>query len=657
MLKRSALYIFFLTLAAGASAQGFPGDTSNYLSSGRWDNYSLWSLSQNSGVSSSKNNFAGLHNDGIYLTYTFPKISDWIDLSIALPGTFNRTNSISFFIKSSVPGNNLELKFTDTDGTVYRRMVPLSNYTEWKHVVIYLGDTEYAWGGNSTFNKYSRFSIAISGSGSGTLWLDEMGVGLESLPSSFPSSFDNDSTLTGFGFKQRRDSLMTPEDPLVLKYLEVIQDISSSSGDLLPAQEDDQAQTFNNSLVAIAYIVKDERERAERILDYYLNATDTSNNDIQLQNFYYKGEARGFYQWVSLSTRRAPSGTVDRWIGDMAWLLIACKNYELKYDSDRYDKLVKIIKDLMLSFYKEAPKGGYIQSGWRKGDTYLHENTGHHEGNIDCYVALKLCGENFYAQKIKQWLINELGGKTGLPLDLYTWRTLAFGKNYTGLLNIPEYDFRYRKIIPINGSAVMGFYHGPDITVNNFWNDGTGHIACAYLAFGDTTRGYFYSNQLDHLIIPRIIDGDTTHTIPYTFNKTGGYDWVDPNKGFVSCAAWYILSKNSYNPYLSGNFTDTIVSINEKNNAPSLLNVHPNPFSNTTLINYDLRKGGNTDLSVFNLSGEKITGLFSGYSCTGKNSIVWNADNSARTKVIPGMYLLRLSVGNYNETLRVTVIE
>jgi len=656
-MNRLLIFATILFWGIKVSAQGVTTDSANYLVSERWDNNLFWNLSQNSGVTALKSNFAGLHNDGITIEYTFPVQNDWFDISKSLPDTFARTNPIAFFIKSSSPANSLELKFMDADGSIFRRVVPLSDYPEWKHVVIYLRDTEYAWGGNGTFDQFSKFSLAANGNGSGTIWIDEIGIGLDTLCSTFPSTYDPDSTLSGIGFKQRRDSLMIPEDTLVLNYLKAMQDNSSPGKDLLPSQEDDEAQTFNNSLVAIAFILKGEKERAERILDFYSNATDTTNTDIQLQNFYYNGEARGFYQWVSLSTKRAPAGTVDRWMGDMAWLLIACKNYELAYNSDRYAHLVKIIKDMLISYYKEAPVGGYVQHGWRKGDSYLHEATGHHEGNIDCYVAFKLCNENFYAQKIKEWLLNELGGRTGLPLDLYTWRTLAFGKTNAGLLNIPEYDFRYRKIIDVGGEPVMGFYHGPDITINNFWNDGTGHIACAYLAFGDTARGMFYANQLDHLIIPKVINNDTTHTIPYTLNKTGGYNWVDPTKGFVSCAAWYIFAKNRYNPFLSENFKDTVLSVQQKNKNQGFLKVSPNPFSKSTTIDYYVPSTNYLNIAVFNLAGGKVITLLDGKSCEGNNIVTWNGENAMHEKVCPGVYLVRFFMNNYAETQRIVYVE
>ena len=77
-------------------------------------------------------------------------------------------------------------------------------------------------------------------------------------------------------------------------------------------------------------MVKNERERAERILDYYQDATDSSNTILKRQNFFYNGEARGFYQQSNIETNLDVSGS-DRWIGDMAWLFIACKYYENLY--------------------------------------------------------------------------------------------------------------------------------------------------------------------------------------------------------------------------------------------------------------------------------------------------------------------------------------
>ncbi len=350
----------------------------------------------------------------------------------------------------------------------------------------------------------------------------------------------------------RRTYALNPEDPLVLEWLKAVQDNSSADRRLVPSQEgDDAAQTFNNSIVALAFIVKHERERAERILDFYAVSTKLDNGDLTLQNFFYKGEPRGFYQEVSLKTRHNVGPGSDRWIGDMAWLLCTCKYYEKEYRSKRYAYLSSILRDLLVSYYTPATHGGYIQSGWRKVDSHKHEAAGHHEGNIDCYAALRICGDDSLAGKIKLWLDDALSGVPDLPLDLYTWRTLAFGPRSVKLLRVPEEDGRYRKTLLVRNRHVTGFYHGPDPAVQNIWTDGVGQMSCAFQSCGLPGKGYFYANQMDSLIIERRIGGILTHALPYAANRSGGYDWVDPTRGFTSCAAWYILAKNGVNPFRS----------------------------------------------------------------------------------------------------------
>ncbi|MBN2600675.1 MAG: hypothetical protein JXR87_01635, partial [Candidatus Marinimicrobia bacterium] len=116
------------------------------------------------------------------------------------------------------------------------------------------------------------------------------------------------------------------------------------------------------------------------------------------------------------------------------------------------------------------------------------------------------------------------------------------------ILNIPEYDLRFRKTIVVNQDTIIGFYHGPDNTIENIWLDGVGQMACAFMVYGDKYRGYFYANQLDKKIYEKQINGKTVHAIPYTVNKTGGYEWVNPDSGFLSTIDWYIFAKNEFNP-------------------------------------------------------------------------------------------------------------
>ncbi len=354
----------------------------------------------------------------------------------------------------------------------------------------------------------------------------------------------------------RNDDALAPEDPLVLEWLKQVQDTTTPEQQLLGSMQDPQLQTFNNALAAMAFLLKGETERAERILDFYAAATDRETPDGTLQNFFVAGEPRGFYQTANRTEEDGrPVYRVgdmnDRWMGDLCWLLLAYRHHEQETGSDRYDEIQGLLCDLLLSWYTPATRslGGYVQHGWRNGDRKLHEDHGHHEGNIDAYAVFQLLGEQEKARQIRLWLDASLHGND-LPLDLYTWRAMAYGPEARALMDIPDRDPRFRKTVQVNGRRVTGVWHGPDAGITgNLWNDGLGHMACGFFAVGEAGRGNFYANQMDHLLRDIDIGGVRTRGIPYTVNRTGGYDWVDPDKGFVSTAAWYVFAKNRFNPF------------------------------------------------------------------------------------------------------------
>jgi hypothetical protein len=192
-------------------------------------------------------------------------------------------------------------------------------------------------------------------------------------------------------------------------------------------------------------------------------------------------------------------------------------------------------------------RGGYVQSGWRGGDQRLHESGGHPEGNIDAYAAFRPVGRKREAKEIRLWLDHAISDSSS-PLDHYSWRVLAYGAEAAPLLDIPDSDRRYRKTVNVHGRQVQGFYHRADETINNIWLDGTGHIACGFLAYGDRQRGCFFANQLDALLLDREVGGVKCRALPYKVNGEGGFDWVRQDRGFVSVAAWYLFAKNGLNP-------------------------------------------------------------------------------------------------------------
>jgi len=498
------------------------------------------------------------HGQGFEVRYKLVGDFSYVELRHVLSEAKPPELPLRFFMKAS-GGGDLEIKLEDADHSVFGRKLPMADqYREWTEFVVYTNHIEHWWGGDRSFSGLKELAFAISGRGEGVVWFEQIGLAVPGTPSSLAPAgvrFDPDRELPGIGFRQRRAAEMISEDPLVLEWLKQVQDATTPEQQLLGSMENQQLQTFNNALAANAFIVKGEKGRAERILDFFAAATDRANTDPRLQNFFLNGEARGFFQYA---TRKIEDGRVvyrgeemsDRWMGDLFWLLFAYHHYDRAFGPGRYEEIKGLLHDLLVSWYKESPDGpgGFVQHGWRRGDRQLHEAAGHHEGNVDAYAYFKLIGDVERAEKIRAWLEASLGGYN-LPLDLYTWRVLAYGPEAAELMNVPDYDLRFRKTIKVNGRDVAGVWHGPDANItDNIWIDGVGHMACGYFAVGDIERGNFYANQLDALLMDIEINGVATRGLPYTVNRKGGYDWVELDKGFVSAAAWYIFAKNKSNP-------------------------------------------------------------------------------------------------------------
>ncbi len=514
-----------------------------------WNSPSDWTAVTDGRSKISLTEVPGKSSKALKIDYALVQ-DGWVLISKELDH-FPEDRPLVFWIKSDSP-SYLEIKAVDRDGSNFLKKIPLKDkYAQWTRIAASRNSLEYGWGGDDQLGEAKEICFAVSGSGSGTVWLDDIGWGRPGERSTFPPAgplLDPDRNLPGIGFRQRRERQMSMEDPFVLQWIKANQDTSSPEKKLLSSMEDNITQTFNNALGAMVFILKNERERAERILDFYAAALQKNNQDPALQNFYYKGEARGFYQNIWLSGPQAyhslPNG--DRWVGDMAWLLIAYKYYDRQFDRLKYGEIEKTLNDFLKSIVRKGESSSYVPSGWWAGDKEFR-TVGYGEPNIDCMIAFQLMGDEALAKDVRVWLDSILKGNR-LPLDNYSWRVLAYGKDAEKVLDIPEHDLRFRKTLNIKGNTVMGFFHGPE-DVDNIWLDSLGHMACAYFTVGNFERGNFYANQYDAFKIDRMIDGNLTRAFPYTANRMGGYEWVDPARPHISVACWYIFAKNRFNPF------------------------------------------------------------------------------------------------------------
>ena len=91
---------------------------------------------------------------------------------------------------------------------------------------------------------------------------------------------------------------------------------------------------------------------------------------------------------------------------------------------------------------------------------------------------------------------------------------------------------------------------------------------------------------------------------------------------------------------------DKSTSIRENKNTKMLQGFrldqnYPNPFNPETTIPFYLPKPGKTDLTIYNLLGQRIRNLVSGHLQTGSHSVVWDGTDMNGKDVPSGVYFAR----------------
>jgi hypothetical protein len=70
---------------------------------------------------------------------------------------------------------------------------------------------------------------------------------------------------------------------------------------------------------------------------------------------------------------------------------------------------------------------------------------------------------------------------------------------------------------------------------------------------------------------------------------------------------------------------------------------YPNPFNPETRIDFYLSRDENVQLSIYNIKGQKIRGLYSGNTPAGNHSVVWNGKDENNRQVSSGVYFYRIT--------------
>ena len=97
----------------------------------------------------------------------------------------------------------------------------------------------------------------------------------------------------------------------------------------------------------------------------------------------------------------------------------------------------------------------------------------------------------------------------------------------------------------------------------------------------------------------------------------------------------------------------------------SLSQNHPNPFNQTTKIEFTLRRSGFVTLSIYDLLGRKVKTLVSEHLSLGHKSVFWDGKNDSGNDVASGIYFYQMrvedpasgGVGDFTDTKKLMLLK
>ena len=114
-----------------------------------------------------------------------------------------------------------------------------------------------------------------------------------------------------------------------------------------------------------------------------------------------------------------------------------------------------------------------------------------------------------------------------------------------------------------------------------------------------------------------------------------------------------LMFENAPNDLIVSSSSAQRVNVELISPAVFMLNpAYPNPFNPSTTVSYSIEKDINVNISIYNMSGQKVSELVNANQAKGDYSITWDANNQPS-----GLYFVRLSAGNQISSQKIMLVK
>ena len=151
--------------------------------------------------------------------------------------------------------------------------------------------------------------------------------------------------------------------------------------------------------------------------------------------------------------------------------------------------------------------------------------------------------------------------------------------------------------------------------------------------------------------------------MPIGLNRRLGDDKIvvlgfDPISINASPYQWY--GNSAYSP-----LTNSVTWFMEPNSVDdvcvpertSLSAAYPNPFNPSTSIDYQLSNPSDVSISVFNMLGQEVASLVTGFQTAGTYTVSWNGLDTSGKSVPSGLYFYKMQVEGFSATQKMMLLK
>lgn len=124
-----------------------------------------------------------------------------------------------------------------------------------------------------------------------------------------------------------------------------------------------------------------------------------------------------------------------------------------------------------------------------------------------------------------------------------------------------------------------------------------------------------------------------------------------PNRDEIITTAYHWLDSVSTNIAVSVENNPELIP-----ETPQLVQNYPNPFNPETKITYNLPNASDVELSIYNVTGQKIRSLINARQFSGNHDVDWNGLNDSGFQVSSGIYFYTLRADRFVEVKKMLLV-